>query len=151
MKSSATLWLDQVRPGMRLALPAFDCSAALVAGYADLLDARHPLHVDAEFAKKTRYGRPIAHGPLVIAKILALLGEVFGESLDAMLGIGEWRFYGPVFIGERVAAKCFVIDVAKSSRAGAVELEFRVVGTNGSLLQRGTASVLIARAPADKS
>ena len=33
MRATHALWLDDVRPGMRLDLPAFDCSAELVAGY----------------------------------------------------------------------------------------------------------------------
>lgn len=144
------LWLGEIRPGMRLALPAFDCSAELVAGYAELLDARHPVHVDAEYAKTTRYGRLIAHGPLVIAKVLAMLGGVFGEALQVLLGVGAWRFYGPVFVGDRVAVECTVLDVsaAKGASAGAVEIEFRVLAADGSLAQRGTASVLISRAAA---
>lgn len=147
------LWLGEIRPGMRLALPAFDCSAALVAGYAELLDARHPIHVDAEYAKTTRYGRLIAHGPLVIAKVLATLGGVFGEALQVLLGVGAWRFYGPVFVGDRVAVECTVLDVsaAKGGSAGSVELEFRVLAADGSLSQRGTASVLISQAPAGRA
>ena len=149
MRATHALWLDDVRPGMRLDLPAFDCSAELVAGYAELLDARHPIHVDAEYAKTTRYGRLIAHGPLIIAKLLAMLGGVFGDALQVLLGVGGWRFYAPVFVGDHVAVECAVLDVsaAKGSSAGAVELEFRVLAADGSLTQRGTASVLVARAP----
>ena len=67
-----------------------------------------------------------------------------------MLDVGEWRFYGPVFVGDEVQVECFVIDVssAKGSSAGAVRLEIRVLGSDGALVQRGTAGVLIARAPA---
>lgn len=149
MHTTHALWLDDLRPGMRLDLPAFHCSAELVTGYADLLDARHPIHVDAEYAKTTRYGRLIAHGPLVVAKLLAMLGGVFGDGLQVLLGVGGWRFYAPVFVGDHVAVGCAVLDVsaAKGSSAGAVELEFRVLAADGSLAQRGTASVLVARAP----
>ncbi len=148
--STRPLWLGELRPGMRLALPAFDFSAELVAGYAELLDARHPVHVDAAYAKTTRYGRLIAHGPLVIAKVLAMLGGVFGEALQVLLGVGAWRFYGPVFVGDRVAVECTVLDVsaAKGASAGSVEIELRVLAADGSLAQRGTASVLISRAAA---
>ena len=150
MHASQPLWLGDIRPGMRLPLPGFDCSAELVAGYADLLGARHPIHVDPEYAKTTRYGRLIAHGPLVIAKVLAELNSVFGSALQVMLDVGEWRFYGPVFVGDVVAVECFVIDVneAKGSSAGAVRLEIRVLGNDGALVQRGTVGVLISRAPA---
>jgi len=150
MQASKPLFLGDIRPGMRLPLPGFDCNAELVAGYADLLDARHPIHVDPEYAKTTRYGRLIAHGPLVIAKVLAGLSGVFGSALQVMLDVGEWRFYGPVFVGDKVQVECFVIDVssAKGSSAGAVRLEIRVLGSDGALAQRGTAGVLIAHAPA---
>lgn len=148
--AAAPLWLDAIKPGMKLPRIGFDCSAALVAGYAEVLDARHPIHVDAEYAKTTRYGRLIAHGPLVIAKALALVSEVFGPALQVMLDVGEWRFYGPVFVGTRVEFECFVIDVdaAKGSRAGAVRVEIRLLGADGALLQRGTASLLVSRSPA---
>ncbi|MCW5656862.1 MAG: MaoC family dehydratase [Burkholderiaceae bacterium] len=153
MHTTGSLWLGDVRPGMRLGMPAFDCSAELVAGYAELLEARHPIHVDAEFARNTRYGRLIAHGPLVVAKVLAQLGGVFGEALQVLLGIGGWRFYGPVFVGDRVVVECTVLDVSasKAASAGAVELEFRVLAADGSLAQRGTASVLVSRASAGRA
>lgn len=153
MDAARPLWLAECRPGMRVTLPAFDCSAELVAGYAELLDARHPIHVDPEYAKTTRYGRLIAHGPLVIAKVLAQLGGVFGEALQVLLGVGGWRFYGPVFVGDRVVVECTVLDVsaAKTASAGAVELEFRVLAADGSLAQRGSASVLVSRAPAGRA
>jgi len=150
MHAVKPLWLGDIRPGMRLPLPGFKCTAELVAGYADLLDARHPIHVDPEFAKTTRYGRLIAHGPLVIAKVLAELNSVFGAALQVMLDVGEWRFYAPVFVDTQVNVECFVLDVAaaKGSSAGAVKLEIRVLAADGSLAQRGTAGVLISRAPA---
>ncbi|WP_418319757.1 MaoC family dehydratase [Piscinibacter sakaiensis] len=149
MHTNQPLWLDAIRPGMRLALPGFDCSAELVAGYAELMDARHPIHTDPAFAKATRYGRLIAHGPLVIAKVLAQLSGIFGAALQVMLDIGEWRFYGPIFVGDAVRVECFVLDLdsAKGSSAGAVKLEFRVLGSDGALVQRGMAGVLISRAP----
>ena len=148
-ESAEPLWLDRIKPGMRLPLPELDCTAKLVAGYAELLDAKHPIHVDPEYAKQTRFGRLIAHGPLIIAKSLGMLGEVFGEALQVMLDVGEWRFYGPVFVGDKVRLECFVVDVnaPKGSSSGAVRLEIRVMSGDGGLAQRGTASVLLSRKP----
>lgn len=147
---SQTLWLDQLSPGQPLALPEFDCTAELVAGYADLFDARHPIHVDPEFARTTRYGRPIAHGPLVVAKVLAMLTDVFGEGLRVMLGIGGWEFHAPVLVGDRVTTECVVaaINAREGSSAGAVELAFRILVPGGRLAQEGRSSVLVSRAPA---
>jgi acyl dehydratase len=35
-----------------------------VVAFADLLGDNNPVHLDAEYAKKTRWGQPIAHGML---------------------------------------------------------------------------------------
>ena len=91
----------------------------------------------------------LAHAHAVFLFAIDFIGGVFGDALQVLLGVGGWRFYGPVFVGDRVAVECTVLDVsaAKDSSAGAVELEFRALAADGSLAQRGTASVLVARAP----
>ncbi len=141
------LWLEMVKPGMQLRLPHIDCTAQLVAGYAELLDAKHPIHVDAEYAKRSRFGRLVVHGPLIVAKSLAMMGEVIGESILAMLDVGDWCFYSPVFVGDMVRLECFVLDVSssKGSSSGVVRLEIRVIAEGGGLAQRGTARVLMTR------
>ena len=78
-----------------------------------------------------------------------MLGDLFGPALQVMLDVGEWRFYAPVFVGTQVRLEWFVVDVSSSSgrSAGAVRLEIRVLGADGALAQRGTASVLVLRQP----
>lgn len=146
---TAPLWLNRLRPGMRLPVPDFVCVQDLVRGYADLFDARHLIHVDEAFAKTTRYGRRIAHGPLPLAKVLGSLGEVFGTALQVMIAIDEWQFIAPIFVGDTYPVECFVTNIAagSSGKSGVVTVELRLLGSNGDLVQRGAGRLLVSLEP----
>jgi 3-hydroxybutyryl-CoA dehydratase len=74
---------------------------ALVRGYADLTGDHNKIHVDDVFAKKTKFGRRIAHGGIMFGMISKVLG---GE----MPGLGTVylsqlvNFHAPVFINDTV-------------------------------------------------
>jgi len=55
----------------------------------------NPLHTDVEFSRRTPYGRPIAHGALVVS---AALGIVPPELFHRLAGLTA-RFAGPVVAG----------------------------------------------------
>ncbi|WP_280888388.1 MaoC/PaaZ C-terminal domain-containing protein [Streptomyces sp. LBL] len=44
-----------------------------VRGFADLTGDRHPLHLDPEYAARTRFGQRIAHGALMMSTLLGLV------------------------------------------------------------------------------
>jgi len=149
MSSSTTaLWLEDARPGRQIMATRFVCSAELVAGYATLLNSHHPVHVDEAFARTTPFGRRIAHGPLVLAKCISLLGEVLGAGVQVMLDVGEWIFYRPVFVDAEVRLEGYVIDTRgpRGKASGTVRIELRALDADG-LLQRGTLAVVLARRP----
>ncbi|KZM75311.1 SDR family NAD(P)-dependent oxidoreductase [Nocardia terpenica] len=60
---------------------AFRLTDADVAAYADAVGDRNPLHVDADFARRSPYGRPIAHGALVATLALAALFDTVDPRL----------------------------------------------------------------------
>ncbi len=51
-----------------------------VERYADVSGDHNPIHVDEAFAADTRFGRPIAHGMLV----LAFVSEMLTKALPAL-------------------------------------------------------------------
>ena len=52
-----------------------------IARYADAAGDHNPLHLDAEFAASTPYGRPIAHGMLVLAFVSEMLTRLLRTEL----------------------------------------------------------------------
>lgn len=76
-------------------------SPGMTAAYAALSKDCNPLHLDADFAAATPFGRPIAHGAMALDLLLnaieATIGQPGGEGLTV-------RFTAPVFVGERITA-----------------------------------------------
>jgi len=71
--------------------------------FAGVSGDTYPLHLDAEYAKGTRFGARIAHG-MLSASLLStvnalLLGQPGGIYVEQSL-----RFLRPVFIGEAASA-----------------------------------------------
>ena len=74
-----------------------------IQGFADLTGDRNPLHLDAEFARRSRFGRPIAHGLLVAGIISAALGTRL-PGAGAIYVSQSLRFLKPVYPGDTVTA-----------------------------------------------
>jgi 3-hydroxybutyryl-CoA dehydratase len=60
----------------------------IINKWADVVEDYNPLHVDPEYAKKTKFKSTIAHGPLLISYI--------SEMMSNWLGIG-WIEGGKLF------------------------------------------------------
>ncbi len=83
---------------------------ALVHGFADLTGDHNPIHVDDDFAKKTKFGQRIAHGGILfgmISKVLATdmpgIGTVYLSQLV--------NFRAPVFIGDTVTLEAEITEI----------------------------------------
>ena len=74
---------------------------AQVARYADATGDHNPLHLDPAFAAETPYGRPIAHGMLVLAFVSERMTKTFGRTWLCE-GKLKARFRAPVFPGDTV-------------------------------------------------
>lgn len=70
--------------------------------YAEITRDFNPLHLDAEFAKATPFGRPIAHGTLSLAVLWEAIAATFGP--DARPAGAEMRFLAPIAEGALIRA-----------------------------------------------
>lgn len=136
--------LESLKPGDRITLPDIDCREAAIATYIELFDARHPIHTDEEYARKTSFGQRIAHGPFPVAAVLASLGEVFGETLIALTEIGTWRFLRPIPVGAKVPAEMSFLTIDRAS--GRIRIEVRIFDEAGNIAQAGEVGLLLRRA-----
>ncbi len=79
---------------------------------AEITGDHDPLHVDADYAAKTVFGRRIAHGALVLGLLSSTASTVAhraiangGEGVPVSLGYDRVRFLRPVFIGDTLTAE----------------------------------------------
>ncbi|MHA1871616.1 MAG: MaoC family dehydratase, partial [Promethearchaeota archaeon] len=77
--------------------------------FAGITGDFNPLHVNAEFAKKTQFGRNLVHGCFSSGLISAALGMKL-PGPGALYVSQTSNFRKPVFIGDTLTARVEVID-----------------------------------------
>jgi len=124
--------------GPPVQLPAVEhrVTQAQLAQYADASGDRNPLHLDEEFARSTPYGRPIAHGMLVLAFVSELMTKSFGSAWMRG-GKLRTRFRAPVFPGGVVRAS----GTLRSSDAASATYDVTVTDQDGADVITGEATV----------
>ena len=78
--------------------------------FADLIGDHNSVHLDDEFAARTRFGRRIAHGMLGASLISAALGEKLPGRGTVYLS-QTFKFVAPVYPGDTITARVTVLNV----------------------------------------
>ena len=130
-----------LRPGQRATFSK-TITEADIRGFADLTGDGNPLHLDAEFARRSRFGRPVAHGLLVAGMISAALGTRL-PGAGAIYVSQSLRFLKPVFPGDTVTATVEV--TAWQEDRGKVTLRTTCANQSGDAIIDGEAVLLVAR------
>jgi len=94
-----------------------------------------PLHIDAEFAAKSEFGKPLVNSLFTLGLLIGMsvhnttLGTTIGN-----LGMTEVRFPKPVFAGDTLRASTVVLSCRESRswpNAGIVEFEHTATNQRG--------------------
>jgi acyl dehydratase/YHS domain-containing protein len=99
------------------------------------------LHLNEQFARRTRFEGRIVHGTLVAGLISAALASFPGITIYLSQSL---EFHGPVSIGETATAHCRIDDRIESNR---YRLTTTVETEAGKTVIDGTATVLIDELP----
>lgn len=113
---------------------------AVVRAFAELSGDFNPIHLDEEFAKKTQFGKRIAHGMISGALISAVLGYEFKERKVVYLS-QTMKFIAPVFIDDTVTATATVTSIREDKRI--VTLETVCANQDDKTVVKGEAVVMI--------
>jgi acyl dehydratase len=91
-----------------------------VDAFAKITGDNNPIHIDAEFAAKTPFGRPIVHGFLSGAVFSKVFGTLFpGEGTIYLFQ--EMKFMAPVFVDQPYTAKFEVTEVNTEKNMGMIK------------------------------
>lgn len=78
--------------------------------FAQLSGDDNPIHVDPAFARRTRFGKPVAHGMMLYGLICALLGNHFPGAVQIEQ---QLMFPAPTFAGEAITVSAKILSIVE--------------------------------------
>ena len=110
-----------------------------VRAFAEITGDTNELHIDPEQARRTRFGRPIAHGILTAGLISAVIGTKLPGFGAIYLG-QTLKFLRPVYLHDTITATAAVIAVRPEKRIFTLRTE--CVNQRGEVVIEGEATVM---------
>ena len=141
--------------GMSFRSPGRTITDADLVAFAGLTGDYSELHTSDVYARNSQFGRRVAHGMLGLAYAHGLMWARTGELRDmavAFLGISDWRFTGPIFIGDTIFVD-YAIAELRDSRSRPTQaiatFDVAVVNQHDVTVQQGRKALLVSKVPLD--
>lgn len=141
--------------GMEFLSPGRTITDADLVGFAGLTGDFSELHTSDVYAKSSQFGRRVAHGMLGLAYAHGLMWPRTGEFRDcaiAFLGINDWKFIAPLFIGDTMFVK-YVIRELRDSKSRPTQaiasFDVNILNQHAHAVQAGVKVLLMSKVPLD--
>jgi acyl dehydratase len=145
------LYLDDLKVGDCWKSRARTITETDIVNFSCLTGDFDPLHVDHEYAEKSPFGKPVAHGLLGLSFLAGLSSNAPAVHTVAFVSIREWSFHQPIFVGDTVHVVTEVVELSsKSKRRGPVIWKRQLVKQSGEAVQSGMFETIVANKIAHK-
>jgi 3-hydroxybutyryl-CoA dehydratase len=105
--------------------------------FSGLTGDNHPIHYDVEYAKSTRFGKPLAHG-LLLASLTALGGTDGSRSAEGLVFFEQGsRFLKPVTIGDTVHSRCTVARIWQEGKRRFIRFDTALINQRAETVLEG--------------
>ena len=106
--------------------------------FAQITGDNNPIHLDADFAAKTIFGKPIVHGFYSASVFSMVFGTKFpGEGTIYLYQ--DMKFLAPVFVDQPYKAKFEVVEVNTEKHIGVIKCVLE--DQTGKIVIDGTAKL----------
>jgi 3-hydroxybutyryl-CoA dehydratase len=143
-----SLYYDDFHVGQKFVTKARTVTEADIVNFSNLSWDHNPLHTDAEYASRTMFGRPIAHGLLGLVMHAGLSYHLVEETLLAFLSL-EWEFKLPIFVNDTIHVEQVVSEMRETSQKdrGVLSFQKELINQRREVVQTGKTVILLARRP----
>ena len=104
--------------------------------FAQLTGDHNPLHFDAAFAARTKFGKLVVQGGLTTGLLHALVAMDLPGPGTVFLS-QDWKFTAPVYIGDTITAEAEVVSVHATKPV--CQLRINVTRQTGETVLEGEA------------
>src|SRR5213083_2305179 len=139
--------------GMSFRSPGRTITDADLVAFAGLTGDYSELHTSDVYAQNSQFGRRVAHGMLGLAYAHGLMWPRTGELREtaiAFLGISDWKFVGPIFVGDTIFVDYRIAELrdSKSKPTQAIAtFDVDILNQDGAVVQRGRKILLVSKVP----
>jgi acyl dehydratase len=110
-----------------------------------------PLHIDAHFAAKTEFGKPLVNSLFTLGLMIGMtVNDTTLGTTVANLGMTDVAFPKPVFVGDTLHVRTRVVavrDARSRPRAGIIEFEHLALNQRDEIVARCKRTALMHRLP----
>jgi acyl dehydratase len=144
---------EDLHVGMSFRSPGRTITDADLVAFAGLTGDYSELHTSDVYAKNSQFGRRVAHGMLGLAYAHGLMWPRTGElrqTAIAFLGINEWKFAGPIFVGDTIFVNYRIAELrdSRSQPNQAIAIfDVEVETQDKRVVQRGRKALLVSKVP----
>src|SRR6058998_2768128 len=142
-----------LRVGMSFRSPGRTITDADIVSFAGLTGDYSELHTSEVYGRNSEFGRRVAHGMLGLAYAHGLMWARTGELREtaiAFLGINDWKFVAPIFIGDTIFVNYRIAELrdSKSRPTEAIAtFDVELVDQDNRVVQRGRKALLVSKVP----
>ncbi|MCZ4255548.1 MaoC family dehydratase [Sulfitobacter sp. G21635-S1] len=144
-ESIPELYFDEVESGATGTSPKVTVTSEMIMTYADLTGDHTPVHTDEEFARKSSFGKRVAHGLLGLSLTDGLKTQADLRFVPGMSLGWEWDFKLPIAIGDELHCRFTVESKRETSKGGwgIMRLASELVNQRGEVVQTGVHKLMI--------
>jgi 3-hydroxybutyryl-CoA dehydratase len=130
--ASAQIFADDLTIGQTFVGEAHKIGDNHFRAFADMTGDDHPIHYDDAYAAKTRFGKRLAHGLLVMSMTALGATSISRRIEDAMVAFVEEgaRFLKPVFVNDTLTSRFEVAAIDPKPARGVALVRFNVSLSN---------------------
>jgi len=115
----------------------------MINRWAEVSTDYNPLHVDPEFAKRTKFGGTIAHGHIALSFFCEMMQRWLGRGWVSGGKLMDVRFVAPVRPGYKITARGIVVEKRTEAGNNIVKLDIFIENQDGQKCVVGIAEGIV--------
>ncbi len=143
---SEPIYFDELEIGQSWVSPARTVTETDVVNFANMTGDIDPLHVNHDYASKSHFGQPVAHGLLGVSWVAGLAIHNPMIKTAAFTSIENWEFLAPIYFGDTLHVQTSVLEMENNGRRnGKVRWQKKLINQNDKVVQQGVFITIVQK------
>ena len=138
-EQSAEYTFDEIMLGVKTKFTV-QINESTINEFARISGDHNSLHMDEQYAAKTKFGKRVCHG-MLLASLFSRLVGMYMPGKNALYFSQTLNFQTPCFVGDKVTIEGEVIDKSQSTRI--ITIKTTAHNQVGKCLVDGIAKVIV--------